>query len=165
MLHPNTVFRKTEAGVTEVQARVLGLRAELRRLLILIDGKMPVGRLAGIVRGTEIDFLIAELETQGLITSLAGAPPPIASSQGSSDPGGGGEPTAEQFQAARRAAVRTLNDLLGPSAETLAVKVERCKTAAEFRVAVTEVRQTLDRLLGAASGQRFLDAIRNAVQP
>ena len=33
---------KTDAGMHEVQTRDLGLRAELRRLLILIDGNTPV---------------------------------------------------------------------------------------------------------------------------
>ena len=69
MLNPNSIYRKTEAGLAEVQARVLGLRAELRRLLILIDGNAPLSRLSAFVRGSEIDFLIAELETQGLVAA------------------------------------------------------------------------------------------------
>ncbi len=72
MLNPNTVYRKTDAGMHEVQTRDLGLRAELRRLLILIDGNTPVSRLATFVRGSEIDFLIAELESQALIASDSG---------------------------------------------------------------------------------------------
>ena len=73
MLNPKSIYRKTDAGVAEVQARVLGLRAELRRLLILIDGVATTDRLAAYVRGSEIDFLLAELETQGLIVSATGA--------------------------------------------------------------------------------------------
>lgn len=69
MLDVNAIYNKTELGVGEVQSRALGLRAELRRLLILVDGKTPIGRLATFVRGAEIATLIFELETQGLISS------------------------------------------------------------------------------------------------
>ena len=69
MLDVNAIYYKTEAGVAEVQSRALGLRAELRRLLILVDGSSPVSRLSAFVRGTEIASLIFELETQGLIMS------------------------------------------------------------------------------------------------
>ena len=72
MLNPNLIFFKTEAGVAEVKARALGLRAELRRLLILVDGHATLSRLAVFVRGSEIDSLVAELELLGLVTSGAG---------------------------------------------------------------------------------------------
>ena len=171
--------------LTEVQARALGLRAELRRLLILIDGNTPLGRLAVFVRGSEIDFLIAELETQGLVTAatighVAGltlptptAPPaalvatpqprptaPVAATGGD----GVFEPTAAQVLAVRRAAIHTLHDILGPGADALAVKIEKCKDAQALRTTITEVRQTLDRQVGPVMGQRFLDAVRGAAE-
>lgn len=195
MLNPNTIYRKTDAGVAEVQARALGLRAELRRLLILIDGVAPLGRLANFVRGAEIDFLIAELEVQGLITAatlgqiarIAPAaappvqrPPPIATNSPLDAPTGiayvarpapvtpaqdaAMEPTAAQMQAVRRAAIRTLRELLGVSADGLAAKIERCRDAQEMRVTITEIRQNLERQLGAAVGQRFLEAVRGAAE-
>ena len=74
MLKPNTVYFKTQAGMQEVKARVLGLRAELRRLLILVDGNAPLSRLAIFVRGSEIDSVMAELEVLGLVTSGTSSP-------------------------------------------------------------------------------------------
>ena len=185
----NAIFRKTEAGVAEVGARALGLRAELRRLLILIDGTATLTRLAAFVRGSEINYLIAELEIQGLITSAAigqsmaitsnaattrpaaaqsatAAPVAIAATVAiaavHSDTDGVLEPTAAQVLAVRRTAVRTLHDILGPEADALALKIDQCKSAQELRVTVTEVRQSLDRQMGVAVGQRFLDAVRGA---
>ena len=183
MLNANAIYRKTDAGVAEVQARVLGLRAELRRLLILIDGTATLSRLTAFVRGSEINFLIAELETQGLITSatigqsMAMTPAaattrtaaaqtapaaPVAATAAHSDTDGVLEPTAAQVLAVRRTAVRTLHDILGPEADALALKIKQCKSAQELRVTVTEVRQNLDRQMGVAVGQRFLDAVRGA---
>ena len=183
MLNPNTIYRKTDAGVAEVQARALGLRAELRRLLILIDGTATLIRLAAFVRGSEVDFLIAELEVQGLITLVttgqtvgiaptpatarpvaarAATTSPVATPAAHTDTDGVLEPTAAQVTAVRRAAIQTLHDILGTEADALALKIEQCKSAQELRVTITEVRQNLDRLLGLAVGQRFLDVVRGA---
>lgn len=183
MLNPNTIYFKTEAGVQEVKARVLGLRAELRRLLILIDGNSTLSRLAVFVRGSEIDYLIAELEVQGLITIGAGAlsaqplavARPWSAAVQPAQPATGEltspanspaniEPTSAQLMAVRRTAVRTLHELLGPDATVLAGKIDRSKDAQELRVAITEIRQTLDRRVGTDAGQRFLDAVRTAAE-
>lgn len=194
MLNPNTVYFKTDAGVDEVKARALGLRAELRRLLILVDGKTPLNRLAVFVRGSEIDHVIAELEYQGLVTTRIGAPhaagqpiaqpaisaaaiplatsltqatePPSSTPSPAVAPGAYAnlEPTAAQMLAVRRTGARTLHDLLGADADVLVVKIDRCKDAQELRVAITEIRQTLARQLGAHAGQSFLDAVRTAAE-
>ena len=181
----------------EVKARALGLRAELRRLLILVDGSAPLSRLAIFVRGSEIDYLIAELEIHGLVTTGAGAPmalpvsesiavpavalpaappaallatPPAASQAlaASAKPASASnanlEPTTAQMLAVRLTAIRTLHDLLGPDADALAVKIDRCKDAQELRATITDIRQTLDRRMGTDTGQRFLDAVRTAAE-
>ena len=158
-----------------MQSRALGLRAELRRLLILMDGVATVDRLATFVRGSEISVLIAELELHGLVTTdaldaarRAAVPttPPTgartASSASSAEPPL--EPTAAQMLAVQRKAIHTLHELLGPAADDLAVKFERCKTAGEMRLAVNEVRLVLDRQMGTSAGQRFLDAVRGAAE-
>ena len=176
MVNPNSIYRKTEAGVAEVQVRTLGLRAELRRLLILIDGTATLARLAAFVRGSEIDFLVAELEHDGLVTSAPieqGQPATKASTAGAANRPSHGvsagiegvlEPTAGQVLAVRRAAIHMLHEILGPDADSMAVKIERCKNSQEMRVAITEVRHMLDRQRGVAVGQRFLDAVRGAAE-
>ncbi len=159
MLNPNSVFRKTSVGVAELSARKMPLRAELRRLLILVDGRSSVAKLATFVRMPEIDALIYELQSMGLIDSADGT---TASAPGAAD--SGPEPSREQFLAARSAAVRAINDILGPSAETLAVKLEKCENARDLREQVTAVRQSLVRMLGENTGNRFLEAVRSAVK-
>jgi hypothetical protein len=186
MLNPKSIFRKTEAGVAEVQARALGLRAELRRLLILIDGAATCERLAAFVRGSEIEFLLAELETLGLIVPATDSPPvgigavigkgaggaaPVAFSAGAIPPtqsyvasDGLPEPTAAQIQAVRRAAIHTLHSVLGPGADRMAIKIENCKDAQQMRNAINEIRQILDQQVGVAAGQRFIDTVRGAAE-
>lgn len=182
MIDPDTLYTKTEAGVVEMKARHLSLRAELRRLLIVIDGNTPLKRLAVFVRGSEIDLLIAELEALGLVSSDKraasrmsppaaamtdiGAIPRAAASLRPAAPASEGilEPTAAQMRAVRQTAISTLHDLLGADGDAQTVKIERCNTAQELRVAITEIRQTLDRQLGLTAGQRFLNAVRSAAE-
>jgi hypothetical protein len=175
MLTPTSVFRKTALGNAEISSRKLGLRSELRRLLILIDGRNTVARLATFVRDPEVESHLLELQSLSLIESGEGGvanpsavPAPNASNataavQAQVD-GNGLLPTQEQFLAARIAAVRHINDTLGPGGETLAVKLERTKSAQELRDTVSQVRQSLERMMGESAGQRFLEAVRSAVK-
>ena len=187
MLNPKSIYRKSTAGVAEVQARSMGLRAELRRLLI--HGTATTERLASFVRGSEVEYLLSELETRGLIVPTVAAPQAgigavigkgvsasssagpvtITASPPSPAPNAVGsdglpEPTAAQVQAVRRAAIRTLHDILGPGADRLAIKIENCKDAQQMRAAVNEVRQILDQQVGAAAGLRFLNTVRGAAE-
>jgi hypothetical protein len=168
MLDPNTIFRKTELGNIEVASRKLGLRAELRRLLILVDGRNTAAKLAAFVRMPEADNLLYELQSLGVIETSDGviasaaivAPAPSTAPQTPAE--SSLAPSQEQFVAARKAGVRFLNDTLGPDADTLAIKLERAANAQELRDAVTQVRQSLERLVGTGTAQRFLDAVRAA---
>jgi hypothetical protein len=173
MINPNLIFRKTDLGSAEVTGRKLGLRSELRRLLILIDGKSTVGRLATFVRDAEIETLLLELQALGVIdtadgTAAASVAPPAATATASpmsaTPVDQGLAPTHEQFLAARTTAVRFVNDALGPSAETLAIKLERTRNPQELRDVVNQVKLSLERMMGAAVGQRFLDAVRSSVK-
>jgi hypothetical protein len=173
MLNANLIFRKTNLGSTEVTGRKLGLRSELRRLLILIDGKSTVARLATFVRDTEIEPLLLELQALGVIDTADGhatvsaAVPqttPAAAPMGAAAVEPALAPTHEQFLAARTTAVRFVNDALGPSAETLAIKLERTRNPQELRDVVNQVKLSLERMMGPAAGQRFLDAVRSSVK-
>ncbi len=163
MISSTTVFRKTELGNTEIATRKLGLRSELRRLLIMVDGRNNVARLAAIARPGEAEALLYELLAAGVIEAGDGSSAVVAQSSSSSNSSDSGPaPTAEQFKAARQAGVRHLNDTLGPAAESFALRLERAKDAQELRDAVTHVRTSLERMNGAAEAQRFLDAVRTA---
>ena len=182
MMNPNSIYRKTDAGVAEIQSRALGLRTELRRLLILTDGTATVAKLAAFVRAAEIESLVTELEQRGLVVtgtnaaasgfgSLAAAEPPpltdVKVTPSTNVPARTDnllEPTAAQMLAVRRTAVSTLHAFLGRDAVNLVSKIERCSNANEMRAAVNEVRQALDRQMGASVGQRFLDAVRGAAE-
>jgi hypothetical protein len=72
MLNPSAIFKKTDAGVTEVSSRALGLRAAARRVLIMADGRNSVATLSATVRAEEIEGIIGELQALALIETVGG---------------------------------------------------------------------------------------------
>jgi hypothetical protein len=188
MLNPSAIFRKTSSGVAEISTRALGLRPELRRLLIMIDGTSSVAKLASAAPKGNIDELLDELLALGVIDSAivgmrlslttleAPAPTPMSAptvsarmmsaqtqTGSAADATLGNAPSQEQFVAARRAAVRFVNDSLGPSAEAIAIRLERTKTVAELRDAIQAARQSVATARGEALAQRFIETVRAAV--
>ncbi|MFN3628748.1 MAG: hypothetical protein ACK4XK_01620 [Casimicrobiaceae bacterium] len=171
-------YQKTTAGLNEIQSRQLGLRAELRRLLIMVDGKSPLAKFAPAFPTADVEALARELAALGLIAdaqaqgatsgvaAAAPAPAPAASAPTGTVTGHApaefGRPTVTQFNAARRAAVRFINDHLGPPGETLALRLERAADPDELRAAVKDARALLERFMGAATGQRFIEHVRSA---
>jgi hypothetical protein len=170
-------YQKTTAGLNEIQSRQLGLRAELRRLLIMVDGKSPIAKFAPAFPAADVEALARELAALGLIAdpqaqppaAAPAAPPPMTAPAPSTTatpshepPAEFGQPTPAQFMAARQAAVRFINDNLGPSGESLALRLERCKEPDELRAAVRDARASLERFLGASTGQRFMEYVRGA---
>ena len=180
-------YRKTEAGVSEVQKRLLGLRPVLRRLLILVDGKTPLARLSGLVQGTDINALVAELEVLGLVVApnvvsvvaatnandlapfvaegddmpagaTAAAVAPVALMGVVSRP----PATPAHLFAVRGAAVRELQRLLGVTTHELLDKLNQPGDSLALRAVISETHQTLDEQFGVETGQRFLDAVRGA---
>ena len=61
------VYSKTPKGVAEVAARSAQLSMTTRRVLIMIDGKRSIDELAVLLRPGEIDAVITQLESAGLI--------------------------------------------------------------------------------------------------
>ena len=180
-------YRKTEAGVAEVQKRLLGLRPALRRLLILVDGKTPLARLSGLVPGMDVGVLVAELEVLGLVvapnavsaaavTNASGPAANVRESDGmpAAVPGAGGPTiasagvvsrppvTPSHLFAVRSAAVRELQRLLGVTQHELLDKLNQPGDSLALRAVISEVHQTLDEQFGVDTGQRFLDAVRGA---
>jgi hypothetical protein len=61
---------------------------------------------------------------------------------------------------AKRRAVRELTDRLGPGAESLAIRIEGCKTIEDFRERVREAERLVTAALGPAAAQDYLRALR-----
>jgi len=164
------VYSKTPKGVAEIAARSAQLSMTTRRVLIMIDGKRSVDELAVLLRPGEIDAVIAQLESAGLIqrssTSASALDvPTVAGRDTDALPTTQGPTAAEDgnpmtLEEAKRRAVRELTDRLGPDAETLAMRIEHCRTIEDFRERVREAERFVTAALGATAAAEYLRALR-----
>lgn len=163
------VYSKTPKGVAEVAARGAQLSMTTRRVLIMVDGKRTVDELAVLLRPGEIDAVITQLENAGLIQrnsathaidvpTVAGR---VLESVAPTTQGGApDEQNPMTLDEAKRRAVRELTDRLGPGAESLAIRIEGCKTIEDFRERVREAERLVTAALGPAAAQDYLRALR-----
>jgi hypothetical protein len=159
MLDENLVFHKTEAGAREVTAPERRLSPKLRRALILVDGTKAVTDLAPMFRPGEVDAILAELQAMGLVSLAGGEIAPVSSAPASAAPAAAGALSPERFNEIRKAAVREISHRLGPNGDALAIKVDRCRTPEELRVALREAEKILASFLGAEYGRTFAQKI------
>jgi len=163
------VYSKTPKGVAEVAARSAQLSMTTRRVLIMVDGKRTVDDLAVLLRPGEIDAVITQLESAGLIQrnsathaidvpTVAGRV--IETVAPTTQGGAPDEQNPMTLDEAKRRAVRELTDRLGPGAESLAIRIEGCKTIEDFRERVREAERLVTAALGQAAAQDYLRALR-----
>lgn len=169
------VYSKTPRGIAEISLRSAQLSMTTRRVLIMIDGKRTVDDLSMLVKPGEIAGVIASLEGSGLIQRVShqGAldVPTINGREVESALGASGGPNTSgglderdtnpiTLEEVKRRAVRGLTDRLGPEAETLAIRLENCRTIEEFRNHVREAERFISMALGPAAAQDYLKFLR-----
>lgn len=149
-----TTYCKTAKGVTEIETRAFRLTPRLRSTLILLDGKRTLDELRTLV-SQGLDENLEALHQGGFIEAVA-VPDPVRPQRSApaprpAPPAG---PSAD-FLAARREVLRTINEQLGPVAESLAIKMERTTSEAEFRPLLATAAQLLFQVRGAQAAQAF----------
>ena len=70
------IYAKTAKGVEEVRARSESISTLARRVLIMIDGRRSENELRWAVRDGQLDSVLAELRSQGLIEECGMAEQP-----------------------------------------------------------------------------------------
>lgn len=81
----SNVYSKTAKGQEEIKTRAAGLSQRMRQILIFIDGKRSRDDLYGMLKGDDMDQLLASLvelglaEVTGDVTTRTVAPSPSAS--------------------------------------------------------------------------------------
>jgi hypothetical protein len=172
-----TIYRKTAKGHSEIETRTHRLSPRLRSALIMIDGRRSDDDVRKLIP-QQADETLRLLDEQGFIEIIgitqdaptqrptnAVAPPRAAEAEPPKAP----PPAApalpvRDFEATRAQAVRLFTDMVGPMAETLAIKMERARSPDELRTLL----QTAQRIIGntrggqaaADYGTRFLDSPR-----
>ena len=166
------VYSKTPRGIAEISLRQAQLPMTARRVLIMIDGKRTVEELSILGKQGEIESAIASLESGGLIQRVAyqsaidvptinGRDSDAGFSSAFGGPStSGGESDPITLEEVKRRAIRGLNDRLGLDADSLAARIDACRTIEEFRSCVREAERLIANALGAAAAQDYLKALR-----
>ena len=159
------VFSKTDEGREALTSRPPGLTPRLRSLLIMTDGKRTVAELDKMLGADgAAGPLLEQLVAQGWVQGQAGTDPTTPPLPAGAEAGGGQAavdtlpPFVEEtwpFPDARRRVVRFINDQLGPMGETLAMRVESCKNAADLQAALPRIRDGLRNFKSSATVQQF----------
>ena len=165
----SVVYTKTAKGIAEIATRTAQLSMTSRRVLIMVDGKRTVDELAALLRPGEIDAVITQLETGGLIHRHAAIHaldvPTVAGREVDAmpvtqGPSGSEEANPMTLEEAKRRAVRELTDRLGPDAEALSLRIESCRTIEDFRECVREAERFVTGAMGSAAAAEYLRALR-----
>lgn len=162
-----TLFRKTAKGQAEIETRAHRLTPRLRGLLILVDGKRDLPGLAALVP-QQAEALLQELTAQGFVESVesaaATAPPAPASTttRGPAPAALASASPAAEFEKLRRDAVRALTDVAGPAAETVAMRMEKARSADELRPLLAQAAQVVANMRGRAAAEAYAQRFPSA---
>lgn len=177
-----TIFRKTAQGVTEIETRKYRLAPRMRNLLILVDGRRDSADLAQLIT-QQAEETLQVLVAQGFIEAVgetvavpalastvdeeqvgSSRPPPTSARSPSRNPSLGSPPSSARriepppdLNALRRSAIRALTDQLGPSADNLAVRMERAKSLSELQPLLSQAAQLVRAARGQDAAQEFSD--------
>lgn len=148
-MDPTQVLIKTDKGREEVETRVHKLDFRRRATLIMVDGQASFGELLPKAANLgDANAFLTSLMEEGFITAVAGATTSAA-------PATGGKEDAAALNAVKMAAARYLTDILGPTAEDFAMRLEKCKLRGEFMEQAERCRNVLNKTLGAKKADEF----------
>ncbi|MBL8307835.1 MAG: hypothetical protein JNM33_14150 [Rubrivivax sp.] len=147
------IYRKTAKGLAEIETRAHRLPPRLRSALILVDGRRDVNDLRPMIL-QQPEETLAALAEQGFIEAVGeSAPSPARPPSPPAPPPPA--PAGSDFDGTRKAAVRALTDLLGPAAETAAIKMEKARDFAELMPLLTQAAQSIAVMRGRAAAEAF----------
>ncbi len=156
----DAVYAKTPQGSDEIATRRHGLGMRVRQLLILVDGRRNVADLAKLVPPPDLDVHLSTLEGQGFVARVE----PVAGPRAAASPGlvAGAplEPAAgRDLETLRRAVVRELVGAIGPHADDMAVRIERCRSVDELREVLGSVAALVEAVRGRAAVAELLQRL------
>jgi len=148
-------YRKTPKGVDEVQTRANRLPPRARGALILVDGQRTDEELARLIPVQAAETLAALAEA-GFIEVIAATPSPAVSAPPPTAP-----PPVRQpdFKLVQREAVRRLVELVGPSADDLAIRMEAARSMDQLRPLLVHARSLIGNVRGAQTAADYIAAL------
>ncbi|HXH03338.1 MAG TPA: hypothetical protein VNN09_08460 [Candidatus Competibacteraceae bacterium] len=145
-MDPQLVYVKTEKGLEEIKSRTRQLSPPLRRILILVDGRATAAEIIDKLKHFgDIGALLAQLEEQGFIAPQGGAASAAAAS-GASD---------VSLDETKRRLRDRIYAALGPMADPLVLKLEKCAALDGLRLHAEHCRLLIQENLGQRKADQF----------
>ena len=147
-----TTYRKTALGQAEIGTRSRRITPRARSALILVDGKRDDAELNKLI--VQAEETLQGLLDGGLIEVISTTP----AKEDAVEPAPARDkpsPAVEDIDSLRREAVRALNDLLGPGAESLALRLERAADPEELRAALERAVTYIGNARGGGAAVQF----------
>jgi len=146
------IYRKTDKGNAEIETRAHRLSPRLRSALIVVDGKRNDDELRKLIL-QDPEQTLQQLLEQGFIevaVTVPAKPPAPKPAEVRAEPAAveAASLSPSQLEQLKRDAVRSLNNHLGPMAESIALKIERARSLAELK----PLLQTAGQIVLNASG-------------
>ena len=164
-----TLFTKNAKGSEEIAKRTFGLNPRIRQLLILIDGKRSDADLVKMLPGLDVVGTLQLLLDEGFISGghqeVLHATPTVATTKQVGDatvsiPVSSSADDETVQQRGRRLA-RLLTQTLGPNADDLALRIERCKSFEEIRELIPQVLGVVEGVAGPRAMADFTRKLGN----
>ena len=169
MLNPDSVLKKTDAGVAAIKDRDRTVAPRARTLLIMVDGSKTVAQLAALnIDAVQGATLLEELADRSFIETVgrpstgasastpAQAAPAPASIANTPAPAPSDRRPEVDVKTSIRNATRFLENWLGPQSEPLCLQLERCKTRPEFVSKAGDIAKSLAVARSAKKADEFL---------
>ncbi len=163
-LKPTDVLVKSAKGQAALADRSLGLSPRLRPMLIMVDGKRRLSDL--LTLGAALGDANAALTALAQGGFLEVAPLPQAAVAPAQLPQAATEvvapaPEVLTLAQARMRASRDVSDVLGPMGETVCVRLEEARTAADLLAAQQRALQIVGQARGSAAAQALASRWQN----
>jgi hypothetical protein len=149
------IYAKTAAGRQEIETRSRRIPPRMRAALILVDGHRSDDELRKLIQ--QPDQTLQSLLDAGLIEVMARTAParPAAAPEPSLGAAAPQALSADDLRLLRRDSVRAINDLLGPDAEALALRIERAVNAGDLRAALERAVEYIATARGGGAAAQF----------
>jgi hypothetical protein len=143
------IYRKSEAGKSELNSPTGLVHQRYRRALILLDGTKDLAEVSVLLRPGEIEKVVPYLLTYGMIEAIDVNDPEYPKGYVHMVPAAR-DPV--RFAAIRDAAIERVREKIGEAAEMVVGEMEACETADEMRVKLRDLESIFASVLGDHEG-------------
>lgn len=160
-MNPDEIYAKTELGTTELVERRMGLAIDVRRLLILVDGKHTVAQILARGQAFHADAAaFEELERAGLIMRLFEA---RSTEHVQFEPVEHSADEMQSFVDAKKALSNAVNEHLGFRGYGMLMRLRKAKNLRDLHEMLPDFAQTLAKRKGMEAAAPIVSALEQMI--